>query len=83
MTYTLDPMLERVSSPVVLLLPDGGTRRFEDGPAAAGATFERRYVVRELRAAGGELEVLLDEQAAPTINWVGEEAVGAGGVSFF
>ena len=69
MTYKLPPALEKIVSPVRLVMDDE-IREFENGVAACAAVFDHRYVVREIRAAGDEIEVRLKEmEIAP----IGEE----------
>ena len=63
MTYKLEPGLSRITSPIKLRLPGGKIKEFENGAAACAAVFDHRYVVREIRAAGDEIEIKLEEAA--------------------
>lgn len=83
MTFVLDPVLEKIVSPLVIVLPDGTRLQYASGAAAARATFEQRYAVETMRAAGDVVEVTLHVLTGPTINWIGEEAVEARDISFF
>lgn len=83
MTYKLDAILQKIASPVTLILPDGNQLAFENGPAAFRTSFNHRYIVNEINAVGDVVTVTLREQSTPAMNWVGEEAIDAETVSFF
>ena len=65
MTYKLEPGLSRITSPIKLRLPGGKIKEFENGAAACAAVFDHRYVVREIRAVDGTVEITLKESAEP------------------
>lgn len=72
MTYKLDPSLEKIVSPVRLVMGDE-TREFENGTAACKAVFDHRYVVAEIRAVEGTVEIGLEEADVPAVSPIGEE----------
>ena len=75
MTYKLNPAIEKIISPVVLLLPDGTRHTYENGKSVCEAVFEQRYTVKEIRAAENTVELTLEEMTVPMIQSIGEEQV--------
>lgn len=71
--YKLNPVIELINSPVVLILPDGEKKRYDSGAIAVEATYEKFYRISSIRAVGDEVEITLTETVAPTTNWIGEE----------
>ena len=69
MTYKLDPVIEKIKSPVVLNFGDE-KKEYESGAAACDAVFEERYVIDTIRPAGEAIEVEL--KLAPPLD--GEES---------
>ena len=69
MTYKLDPVVEKIKSPVVLIIGDK-KKSYESGKNAAEDVFDKRYVVESLRSAGEAIEVEL--KIAPPLD--GEES---------
>ena len=65
MTYKLEPGLARISSPIVLVMPDGEKREYRDGTELAEAVFDHRYVVGKIRAVNNEIEIILKEPDMP------------------
>ena len=65
MTYKLEPGLARISSAIVLVMPDGERIEFESGEEAAEAVFNHRYVVGEIRAVETKIEIILKEPDMP------------------
>ena len=63
MTYKLEPGVSRITSPIKLHLPGGEIKEFENGAAVCAAVFEKKYVVREIRAIENVVEVKLEEAA--------------------
>ena len=45
MTYKIDPIVELISSPVTLVMPNGDEKRFTSGRLASTAVFKQRYVI--------------------------------------
>lgn len=73
MTYRLEPGLSRITSPVLLIFPDGAEKRYKSGEELCSAVFDRRWKVTEIRARDDEIELLVEEMAVPEINALGEE----------
>ena len=65
MTYKLEPGLARISSPIVLVMPDGEKREYGDGKEMAEAVFDHRLAVGEIRAINDEIEIILKEPDVP------------------
>jgi len=60
-TYKLEPGLNRISSPVVLILPDGKHMKFENGKMVSQALFDRKYQAVEFKANSNDIEIVLKE----------------------
>lgn len=75
MTYKLNPEIRKIISPVVLVFPDGNKQEYDNGEKVTEDSFERKFIVTEIRAVNEKIEVKLTEQEAPNMNWSGEEAV--------
>ena len=73
MTYILNPEIQKILSPVVLVFPDGMKLQYESGKAAVDAVFDRKYVISTMRAVNDIFELMLVEQETPNMNWSGEE----------
>lgn len=73
MTYKLEPGLGRITSPTVLIFPDGHTQTFPSGEKVASATFDHRFRVTEIKAVENTVEIAIEEMAMPGVNWTGEE----------
>ena len=74
MTYKLDGVLKKITSPIRITEPF--EMEFEDGDALCSRGFDRYYLVKDIRAAGGTIELRIEEnKAVNDLNWAGEEAV--------
>ena len=73
MTYKLNPELRLITSPVTLIFPGGARHEYSSGTAVAEKTFNERYRVTEIRAAGDVVEIRLEPMIAPEVNAIGEE----------
>ena len=73
MTYKLPPDVEKILSPVVLLMPDGTKMRFGSGKEAVSSVFDRKVGIRALRVAGDAIEIQMDEMDRMPVNRVNEE----------
>lgn len=73
MTYKLNPAIAKITSPVTLIFPNGTQHSYASGAAVAEKTFNERYRVTEIRAAGGVIEISLEPIITPVINAIGEE----------
>ena len=67
MTYKLIPGLRLITSPIKLLLLDGGTVDYENGEEACNATFDKHYGVVEIRAVESVIEVKVVEKNEPNV----------------
>ena len=68
MTYKLNPAIAKIASPVTLVV-DGEQMEFEDGQAAAEATFGCRHAVASIRAVGDTVEIELEQLPAVDTSW--------------
>ena len=73
MTYKLNPSLEKIQSPVILILPDGERREYIDGAAVTEDVFNKMLLIDSLRAVGNTVEIKLAEPKVETTTWIGEE----------
>lgn len=73
MTYKLNPELRLITSPVALIFPGGVRHQYSSGAAVAEKTFNERYRVTEIRAAGDVIEISLEPMMVPEVNAIGEE----------
>ena len=65
MTYYLEPWIERISSPIVLIYPAGEKQEFQDGKETAGAIFSEPYVIASVHAVDGMVEIALHKAESP------------------
>lgn len=75
MTNKLNPEIRKIVSPVILIFPNGDKREYVNGTKVAEDTFAFKYMISEMRAVNGRIEVKLTELEAPNMNWSGEESV--------
>lgn len=73
MTYKLSPELRYISSPIVLVMPDGKRRGYSCGTDVCEAIFDERYKITEIRAVKDEIVIKLGIQEILGTNWTGEE----------
>ena len=73
MTYKLNPAIAKITSPVTLIFPNGARHSYTSGAAVADKTFNEKYRVTEIRAAGDVVEIRLEPIITPAINAIGEE----------
>ena len=64
MTYKIDPSIEKIKSPVVLVIGED-RREFEDGAAACRSVFDRKWKVAEIAAIESKIEISLEESDEP------------------
>lgn len=72
MTYKLNPIIEKIESPVIIRIP-GEQRIYESGRAAAADVFDRNFAISALRADGGNVVITLSELQVGAVTWIGEE----------
>ena len=73
MTYKLNPSLEKIQSPVVLIFPDGERREYINGVAVVEDVFDQMLLIDTIRAVGDTVEIKLTEQQMTASTWIGEE----------
>ena len=73
MTYKLNPSIARITSPLILTLPDGRKLEYENGEQAAEAVFDRHYVIDTIRAVDSRIIISVTEQKPMPTSWTGEE----------
>lgn len=73
MTYKINPIIERIQSPVGLLLPGSVQRSYESGSAACADSFERNLITGKIKAEGSTVVIEMVENQNPATNWTGEE----------
>ena len=70
MTYKIDPIVELISSPVTLVMPNGDKKRFTSGKSASIAVFNQRYIIDNITAVDNVVIISVVEVSAP----VGEDS---------
>ena len=74
MTYKLNPIIEKIASPVKLILAGDEERNYGSGTDASNDSFEKNLIIDKIRAEGGVVVVeLIDNMSARNITWTGEE----------
>ena len=59
MTYKLNPILDKILSPVVLILPEGKRVEFINGKEASEHIFNEKYKIVSIRAIKETVEIEL------------------------
>lgn len=59
MTYKLEPMLEKITSPTILVFPDGTTSDYLNGKSIVNQTFSEKYFVTSIQAADHTIRINL------------------------
>ena len=72
MTYKLNPIIEKIVSPVSIVLPSE-QREYRSGAEAAADTFSRNYQIESITAEGSVVIVSLVENEGVSSTWIGEE----------
>lgn len=65
MTYHLEPWIEKITSPVILLFPDGTRQKYEHGAAIAVKTFSEFYRITTICAVDNRIEIVLESNPLP------------------
>ena len=74
MTYKLNLEIGKIESPVILCLPSGERRRYQNGAGVVEEVFDRRFLIEKVRAVGDVVEVVLTEiTEMGSSTWIGEE----------
>ena len=73
LTYKLDSVLKKITSPVLLLIGDV-TMEYPNGNAAYEQSFDKCYTISEICTKDNKLYVILTERdRVNDITWCGEE----------
>lgn len=73
MTYKINPIIEKIQSPVTIILPDDTTREYASGAEASKDTFDKNYVISSITAEDGTVVITLSESQTAGSSWIGEE----------
>ena len=73
MTYKLNPIIEKIESPVVIHLPNGEQKKYSSGSAACKDSFDKNYQIKAIRADGSTVIIEMVENDVPATTWLGEE----------
>ena len=73
MTYKLDPSLSRITSPVLLILPNGEAKEYKNGALVIRDVFDQKYSVADMKAVGDVVVITLSYAEMDCVNWVNEE----------
>ena len=73
MTYKLNPAIGKIESPVILFLPSGERREYQNGTEVTEDVFDHKYLIESLWAVGDTVEIVLTEMQAGLSTWIGEE----------
>lgn len=73
MTYKLNSIIEKIQSPVRLLLPGNEQRNYSSGSNASEDTFDKNYRIERIHAEDGIVIVELAESNSLAVNWTREE----------
>ena len=74
MTYKLQELISKISSPVVLVIDGKEEYCFEDGKTAYEQEYDRYYLVEDMRVAENKVYItLVENERINDTNWCGEE----------
>ena len=73
MTFKLNPIIEKIESPVVIRRPGGATRQYKDGKDASADTFDKNYQIKAIHASDSTVVIEMVEVDVPVVNWTGEK----------
>ncbi len=65
MTYKLNPIIEKMQSPVRIILPDESVREYESGADAAADTFDNHYNIQSIKSDGNIIEIKAEAVESP------------------
>lgn len=75
MTYYLNPDVEKIKSPILLVFPDGEIKSFNDGEELRKEIFDVKYNITSVEAVNSQVILSVKEQEPPDVNWCGEEMI--------
>lgn len=61
MTYKINPEVEKILSPIVLVFEDRPSMKFTDGKELAAAVFDKHYNIVSYEVVDGWLEIAVQE----------------------
>ena len=59
MTYKLNPILEKITSPVILVFPGNECAEFRNGQAVVEQVFNEKYKIVSMSAVNSKVEIKL------------------------
>ncbi|WP_157865506.1 hypothetical protein [Ruminococcus albus] len=73
LTYKISSFVKNITSPVIVLIGNKETE-FQNGSAAYEKSYDKNYLVAEIRAKDNKVCIVLKENDKTNdINWIGEE----------
>ena len=74
MTYKLNnPALEKINSPIILLVPDGSQKNYDLGTDLVNDSFNSYYIISEIVAKNNVILLRLEITESLYNSWTGEE----------
>lgn len=73
MTYKLNPIIEKIISPVRIVLPDESVREYNSGADALTDTFDKNLIISSISAENASVVIKMIENNNPATTWLGEE----------
>ena len=73
MTYKLNPIIELITCPVVLVFPYGARHEYRSGKAAAELNYNENYEIKRIYAVNEKVEIELQPTEILGKNWDREE----------
>lgn len=65
MTYHLEPWIEKIASPILLVFPDKTTKAYMSGREAMTDSFSERFIIDTVHAEGNVIKLTLQKAALP------------------
>ncbi len=59
MTYKLNPILEKISSPIRLMFPSGVCKEYNNGQEVIDEVFDNKYEIMSIYTSNHKIEVIL------------------------
>ena len=73
MTYKLNSIIEKIVSPVRIVLPDKSVREYNSGADAVSDTFDKYLIISSISAENAFVVIEMIENNNPATTWLGEE----------
>lgn len=61
MTYKLDPVIEKIEAPIVIIMPDGERLEYDSGEKAYLETFDKTVAIKRITAEEDKVVIELEE----------------------